>query len=367
MIRLRGAAGVALLVVALVATGAGAFLLGRSSAEGLQAAGDRDGTDDGSAIWTVAEDHVGEELDLTATVSTALVSGPLAQRSGLLTSVGVSGPTQVAAGDELYRVDLAPVVAGEGAVPAFRDLAIDVVGPDVAQLRHLLCAVELLAACAPSQTFDLDTYRAVERWQAARSLPRDGVVHLGEVLWFPHLPATVAPAEGTDVGVILAEDDRPLDLVAPTVTAVVPLLADQVGTVDEGLPVRLGDIAGTTGPVVAEAPDATAGETEPSWVLTLQDVAGTGDLCAAEACRSLVGEAGEAHEAAVPVVVELVHPYDGPVVPVGALQTAADGSVWVELVDGERRTVQVPAEARGLAAVPDLEVGTKVRLPDPAP
>ena len=85
----------------------------------------------------------------------------------MLTSIDIADGASADLGARLYTVDLRPVVAAVGAVPAFRDLAQGSRGADVAQLEQLLVSTGFLASPA-DDSFGRDTTEAeVDRFAAA--------------------------------------------------------------------------------------------------------------------------------------------------------------------------------------------------------
>jgi hypothetical protein len=129
--------GLALLVALAVAAGAG-FWAGR---EVLVAPKDLLAGDEGIVTYTVIEGEVGRSLRFVALAEWDLVPVARNAAAGTVTTVEFSAGGVAEAGDVLYSVDLRPVVVAQGSIPAFRDLALNVQGPDVAQLQSFLAGL----------------------------------------------------------------------------------------------------------------------------------------------------------------------------------------------------------------------------------
>lgn len=118
------------------------------------------------------------ELDYGNT--TTLNGGKLA---GTLTSVAAPGST-VARGKPLYKVDNTPVLLLYGALPAYRDLASGVEGPDVEQFEQNLKELGYTGFTVDTK-YTEGTEAAVKKWQKANGLKETGGVELGRVHYAP--------------------------------------------------------------------------------------------------------------------------------------------------------------------------------------
>ena len=88
----------------------------------------------------------------------------------------------------LYTVDGAPVVALDGALPAWRSLSITSTdGADIAQLETSLVALGYDPAqkVAVDNHFDAATRTMVEAWQTGLGIKATGTVSLGSVVFLP--------------------------------------------------------------------------------------------------------------------------------------------------------------------------------------
>jgi Putative peptidoglycan binding domain len=107
--------------------------------------------------------------------------------SGTVTSLPAVGDV-VKPGQALYRVDGAPVVLFDGAVPAYRDLLIGVsAGADVTELKRNLVDLGFDPGhqITINDAFDAATTAAVQRWQASLGQSQTGTVTLGQVVFLP--------------------------------------------------------------------------------------------------------------------------------------------------------------------------------------
>jgi hypothetical protein len=194
-------------------------------------------------------------------------------------------------GDVLYTVDGAPVVALDGALPAWRSLSTSSAdGADIAQLEAALVALGYDPGLKVTidNNFDAATRTMVKAWQQGLGVEATGAVTLGSVVFLPSAStvSTVARAVGDAVG----DGDTVLNLSTPTQQVLVDVPAGDESQVVPGLTVEIGSVQGTVsrlrsadrdGTVVVEAviTPATAIEnatngTSVKVTLTLQDDAG---------------------------------------------------------------------------------------------
>jgi len=107
---------------------------------------------------------------------------PLAGRlTGTLTEIAKPGSV-LRRGLVAYRVDDQPVVVLVGDLPAYRELALNVKGPDVEQFEENLRALGYRGFAVDS-VFSAATVAAVKKWQKDLGLAETGAVELGRVLY----------------------------------------------------------------------------------------------------------------------------------------------------------------------------------------
>jgi membrane fusion protein, multidrug efflux system len=199
--------------------------------------------------------------------------------------------TAIHQGDVLYTVDGAPVVALDGALPAWRSLSTSSDdGADVAQLEASLVAMGYDPALKVTVDthFDSATRTMVKAWQQGLGVDETGTVDLGSVVFLPS--ATTVSAVEQAVGDSVGDGDTVLTLAASTQEVLIDVPAGDESQVVPGLAVQIGDVQGTvtrlrsadrSGTVAVEAviapstpiADATNG-TAVKVTLTLQNVAG---------------------------------------------------------------------------------------------
>lgn len=304
------------------------------------------------ATVTVSDMAVGTTIPVA--VSAAWEEKPfgVGAASGVLTSLDVADGDTVEAGQELYTVDLRPVFAARGEVPAFRDLTQDTTGTDVAQLQQLLTDAGFFNGPINGRYLS-GTAAAVRAWQRSVGLPVDGVVRAGDLVFTPELPARVRLAEGTVVGQRLAPGDVVLSVLAgePEFRAVT-----QFGSnVDGSLPIEVtfaGETVTTT--VVAQSSD-TGGNT----ILTLRRPDGSA-VCA-DRCNLVPLNAQEAVFPANQVVVATV---SGPGVPAAAVWFTAGGEAYLMRPDGSQLPVTIVGQGQGRVVLDGVEVGEVVLIAD---
>ena len=294
----------------------------------------------------VAKDGtVGQAVTVPGTVSFAAGPSAPAGRDGIVTSVDVTAGAPIMPGEVLATVDLRPVVAFAGVVPAFRDLAAGVRGPDVAQLRAAL-------ALPAGDRFDAATTRAVQAWQRGLGVEASGVVALGDVAFLPSLPARGMPAKGVVVGARVTIGQALVDTVVERPAVSVP--ADAAGGVlapgmTATFAVAGNQLSGVLGPGVAREDG-----------LTFYEVLGADGSKPCDApCAAAFPAVGASQ---VDVSVQVTPEVTGVVVPSAAVGVQADGSRAVRTPDGTRLPVQVAAESDGMAVVDGLAAGTTVLL-----
>ncbi len=195
-----------------------------------------------------------------AYVADRTVSNRLAGSEGGATLTGLAAQgTIIRRGERLFSVDGSPVVLLLGPTPAWRTLAVGVVGPDVRQLERNLKALGY-GGFTVDDTFTSGTSSAVQRWQRDVGAGDDGVVDLGEVVFLPSAVRidrhVLTPGDAVSSGAqVLAVGPA-----APVVT--VDLEPTQLSLVSVGdrVIVRLANGKETPGTVVSVGQEGTAPE-----------------------------------------------------------------------------------------------------------
>lgn len=341
------ASGRTVVAIASVAALAGTtFVAGRASVEQVSAASRPGAVATQNPLWTVKSEQVGRSITLDGTLTRPQTPAPVLASQGVVTSLDAGGP--VTQGSVLATVNLRPVVAGRGTVPAFRTLAKGVEGEDVQQLRRMLCDLKVESRCT-SPMFDDELEATVARWNKGRGVGDEGRVELGDVVWFAVLPAGLRPAEGIAVGARVEPGQQVFTMVGQEVVLDLPVSKDQAALVPVGSLVTVEGIKGRVAEVVPSGDHAN---------LRVTDREGHA-LCAAQDCAALLGSAASKD---VAVQVDVVPVASGLAVPVKALRTDAAGDTQVVDEAGAAHAVTVTQQAGGMALCDGLRAGMKVRL-----
>ena len=335
-------------VVGVATVGAAGFWAGRVTLEPPAAQAQ---AADSFVDVGVIEQEVGRVLTLSTTARRA--STPLAVNAlaGTVTQVAADGEHR--AGDVLYTVGATPVVLVAGTTPFWRDLGPGDTGPDVAQVQEFLASSG--SRLATDGRWGAATTAAVERWQKQRGTAVTGTVPLGTMVASPAMPVTVDL--DTSVlwpGATLSGGETPLAVPVGDPVFVMQLTSTQAAMVPAGTRVTVhGD--GADWPGVAG--DPATSDTGVDVPVTAPD--GT-VLCGQDCGRLPVSQVYLLTDVAVR------EPVTGPVVPVAAVTTEADGTTSVAVVDSGGTTRAVPVRvqtvADGLAVVDGVRPGDRVRV-----
>jgi peptidoglycan hydrolase-like protein with peptidoglycan-binding domain len=287
----------------------------------------------------------------------------LSKATGTVTWLPEVG-TIIRQGGALLRADNRPITLLYGALPAYRDLALNTEGPDVKQFEQNLRALGY-AGFTVDEKYSAPTESAVKKWQKSLGMPESGTVKPAEVIYAPGAVRIAeqkvrvgASATGDVLSYTGMQKVVTLNLDASNhawavpgtvVTVTLPGGASTAGKIDK---------VGTTADAVPDDGDqggqnnqGGSRATVPVTV-TIAEQAKLGDLA-----KSPVD---------VRYVVE--ERKDVLAVPVGALLALAEGGYGLELVTGQgSRIVPVQAGlfADGLVEVrgPDIAEGQTVGMP----
>lgn len=303
------------------------------------------------AAVTVAEITVGRSVPLAVSAVWRVEPLGVGAASGTLTSLEVTDGAVVEAGQRLYTVDLRPVVAGSGPVPAFRDLSRGAEGADVAQLQQLLVDQGFLSGEIDGK-FGAATNGAVKAWQRSIGVAPDGVVRAGDLVFATALPSRVRVAEDVRIGDRLSQGQVVLSVLVgdPEFRAT----AQNADEADPSLPVEVtfdGTVLAATVSQVRR--DGPGGST--IFVLTRLD----GSSVCAGRCDQVPLDEDKAVYPARQVVTPAV---TGPGVPAAAVWFDPAGDAYLVTVDGARVPVTIRGQGQGQVVVDGVEVGTIVVL-----
>ena len=309
--------------------------------------------DDGAGVpatVVVSQMSVGRSLPTMVAATWPQRPFGVGAAQGVLTSVVVQDGASVKAGDVLFTVDLRPVVAGVGAVPAFRDLAAGAVGADVAQLQQLLVDTGFYSG-AVNGVFKDSTRLAVRAWQKSLGVSVDGVVRAGDIVYANSLPGRVRMVDGVTVGDRLAPGDVVLSVMDGVPQFSVTVAQGSALDPTKPIEVMFGDQTVQT--VVGSSRDSSNGYT--IWTLTRAD----GTPVCADRCDLVPLNPDQAVYQARQVLTPQV---SGPGVPAAAVWFNADGTAYLVTLDGVRLPVRILGEGQGGVVVDGVTIGVTVVL-----
>jgi hypothetical protein len=344
-----------LVILALIA---GGYFAGRASISAASVSRPDSQITEESVRWTVRSESIGRTLKFVGTIQMPSVEGPLAGMEGIITQAPLESATVVELGAHVLSVDLRPVVAGQGSIPAFRDLEEGHTGADVKQLRDFFCASGYSSTCGKGDAFNAALTSTVKKWQSARGAAATGVVLRGDIMWFPTLPVTLQPLEDTRPGEPITPEVRPFTVLTGVPEITLDLAEEQAGLIPVGVTVKIGELNGVilgNEPIVSKDGE----ETRRRAILAAPD--GVSPICQPDPQLCYVLLAGSA-KSTVEMEVSVVPDVAGPVVPVRAIMSGAGGQTYVTDGDGRRVLVTIVASSSGLAVVEGVEVGDTIVL-----
>lgn len=300
--------------------------------------------------YEVAEGSVSQVQSFTAQAMWPLTPLATNAAAGTVTTIEVADGDTLQSGDVVYTVDLRPVVAVPGSVPAFRDLAPGVSGADVRQLEEFLVSQGRLEEA--DGRYDDDTVAAVTAWQRDTGMDQTGTVSGSNLLFVPRLPVRVVLDDALRVGSVISPGQPAVSALGAHPDIAVVLSTQQQNAVPLATTVRVHTAESTWSGTVAEAVATPEGDLR----LELQAAEG-GPICDEE-CGSVPVDGSARYRTDLVVVPETT----GPVVPIAAITTRPDGSTHVTREDGAETPVEIVASAEGRAVVEGVGVGEVILL-----
>ncbi len=304
------------------------------------------------ATVVVSSMTVGRSMPVMVSASWVARPFGVGAAEGVLTSLSVADGATVNVGDVLYTVDLRPVVAAVGTVPAFRDLTRGDTGADVVQLQQFLAAVGLFDGEADGE-FDYWTAVAVEAWQEGVGVESDGVVRAGDIVYASRLPTRVRLVEDMAVGDRLMAGDVVLSSLDGVPEFAVTVLSGSTLSATLPITVTVGDQVVET--VVSSTRSDQGGASV--WSLTRVD----GSSVCADWCDQVALDPALAVYPGEQVVTPAA---TGPGVPAAAVWFTASGEPYLVSVDGTQLPVTIVSQGQGGVVVDGVELGTVVVLAD---
>lgn len=312
-------------VAAVVALVAGAF-----GTAGSPGAGTASSTYRTSAA-TVTRGPLTSRAQVAATLGDAGTYSVVNQVQGTITELPGAGQV-VRQGQVLYQVSGRPVVLLYGPVPAYRDLAEGMTGPDVAELNADLVQLRYATAAqlrpgARRDYFGAETAYALLALQARLGLPQTGTLGLGQAVFLPSAALITGLGTGTVPGVTATPGS--VVLTASSTTPVVTIALDpaQQTEVKDGEQVSVTLPGGATTPGVVSQVAAVA--TAPGS----SGNPGSQATIAVQVALSDPKAVGRLNQAPVEVTITTGSVADALAVPVDALLAQAKGEGYaVEVV-----------------------------------
>ncbi|MEY2401538.1 MAG: hypothetical protein QOJ08_1649 [Ilumatobacteraceae bacterium] len=253
-------------------------------------------------------------------------------------------------GDVLYTVDGSPVVALDGALPAWRSLSTSSDdGADIGQLEASLVALgyDPDLAVTVDNHFDSATKKMVKAWQTGLGVEATGTVALGSVVFLP-ASTTVSTVTRT-VGDSVGDGDTVLSLATPAQQVVVDVPGGAEAEVIPGLTVEIGDVRGT--------------------VSRLRSADRNGVVVVEAVITPATAIANAANGTSVKVTLTLQNDAGVLIAPAEALVSRLDGSYAVQVQTSDGTTEWLTVELLGVSGSnvalrgTDLTDGTVLLLP----
>lgn len=299
---------------------------------------------------------VESSLRVNATATWTEAASATNMSAGTVTSLVHQPGARASEGTVLYTVDMRPVSIAQGAVPAYRDLAVGSIGTDVSQLQTMLTALGFYTGAVDGR-FREGTALSVRAWQKSIRAEVTGAVARSDLVFVPQLPASVALGEAIAVGLLVGGGEKAVVVLEQEPAFTIALSDGQDLLVTPGMPVT---IAGPEGEWIAAVGDVRRSGADGQLVATLTGLPGAG-ICGDQCPALPVGE---------PILlsssVQRIARTEGIVVPVAALASGADSRQVVVTSTGERLPVRVVEQAGGIAVVEGVADGTMVRVPGPS-
>ncbi|AGW41217.1 ABC transporter ATP binding protein [Leifsonia xyli subsp. cynodontis DSM 46306] len=196
----------------------------------------------------------------------------------------------------------------------------------------------------------------MKKWQAFQGVDMDGVVAVGDIVYFQTLPVGVElDPEQIQVGRALAGGEPGIKVTVSPPTFVISLTADQAKEIDVGTPVSVPQSTATWQGTVSQL----VVQSDQSVNAVLEGVGGE-PFCGQE-CDTVPA----AGQPSLPGIATLTPRTAGIVVPTAAVQTRSNGLTVVVDRQGTKRAVTVAVSAGGKSVIRGVPEGTEVRVGGP--
>ena len=328
----RLAAGAVVGVVAAAAVAAGVTgAVGNTGSPGTGTASSAYRT----STATVTRRSLTSQTQVAATLGDAGTYSVVNQAQGTITELPSVGQV-VRQGQVLYQVSGSPVVLLYGPVPAYRELAEGMTGPDVTELNANLVHLRYATAAqlgprSDWNYFSAETAYALEALQAHLAVTQTGTLALGQAVFLPSAALITGP--GTDTVPGGTATPGSVVLTASSTTPVVTIALDPAQQTEvkdgEQVSITLPDGATTPGVVSQVAVVATAPGSSDNPSSSGSDSSAT---IAVQVTLSDPRAAGSLNQAPVEVTITTSSVADALVVPVDALLAQPSGGYAVEVI-----------------------------------
>jgi hypothetical protein len=335
----RVAAGVIVVAAAAAAVVAGVGAFGNTDSPGAGTASSAYRT----STATVTRGSLTSQTQVAATLGDAGTYSVVNQAQGTITELPGAGQV-VRQGQVLYRVNGSPVMLLYGPVPAYRDLAEGMTGPDVAELNADLVQLRYATAAQLGPRsgwnyFSAETTYALEALQAHLAVIQTGTLALDQAVFLPSAALITGP--GTDTVPGGTATPGSVVLTASSTTPVVTIALDPAQQTEvkdgEQVSITLPDGATTPGVVsqvaaVATAPGGSSSGGSGSSDNPSSSGSDSSATIAVQVALSDPKATGGLNQAPVEVTITTGSVADALVVPVDALLSQAGGGYAVEII-----------------------------------
>ena len=284
---------------------------------------------------TVTRGALTSQTQVAATLGDAGTYSVVNQAQGTITELPEAGQV-VRQGQVLYGVNGSPVMLLYGPVPAYRDLAEGMTGPDVAELNADLVQLRYATAAQLGPRsgwnyFSAETAYALEALQAHLAVTQTGTLALDQAVFLPSAALITGPGPDTVPGGTATPGS--VVLTASSTTPVVTIALDPAQQTEvkdgEQVSITLPDGATTPGVVSQVAAVATAPGSSDNPSSSESDSSAT---IAVQVALSDPKAAGSLNQAPVEVTITTSSVADALVVPVDALLAQGSGGYAVEVI-----------------------------------
>lgn len=311
---------------------------------------------DQPATVVVEEGSVEAKLTLNARPAWTTVAAKPNGAEGTVTSIDILDGDPVNAGQQLYSVNLRPVIAGVGSIPSFGDLGKSDEGEAVVQLQNFLSSLGYWPWNIDGK-FSADLEESVKLWQLDYGYEPTGVIHRGDILWFDSLPERVSfDSELFYIGAEVAPGQSSISVMSYEPKFSIEMKQFQAQDLEVGTPVTL--FPDGTSEWYATIDSLNASPENPeivTAVLSDTDASICGDDCGTISFHA---------PALIRSEVELVPEQHGLVIPNAAIQSNPQGETILVDPNGVEHAITIIASSQGVSLVEGVSKGFVATLPN---